>query len=1115
MTTADLHRPEPTFRLDRGRPAHAIVADPEAVTAGATHIPDITGLSPAEAARRYREFHLAVFPWRLVDGGKNLGAFVGKGYHQLSATLTPQQAFELTALDEGVTGLGLSCGRSGLIVFDVDRPELCPPLLQRAIEQLLPPFQTTRDIAALPGQVARGHYVFRLPEGRRMGSPTKWTGTSPTSLGWGEVRCWNSGIAIGPGLHPKADIGGRYRWDRTGEIPMLPDYLAATLPEFVITADPATKAEKAQMRKTMTRRTDPGAVDRARSLHDADGAGISGRHGATLNLALTLAREMVAGRINYDDFTTGVHDFFYDLVTDPSRASEPGQLCDWALGQVLSDAASGAVPGVAAAGVASNLPPDADVTEVGVRALRTVELYANAAGRPVGLADDARRKADLMQRMSKRVADSAAGTRLVAALDEHVVPVLTEWSALGSLRAGSTADKAAEHQERDAAFRDAAAAAVRVATERLHDEVRAYTDEQGPGVPLNRAVASKWAQLTEEDIVEVIVRGYTRLFRSKKLPTPNHDDLATLSEGRAKTVRAHLADAQQNHARAIAALVAEPDEDVHPLPQPQPSVRVPICLDTVALRIDGVNTFLNTWAPDPDDVARNGDLFMYRGAPVLYTRRGGQIAEKREIKPLTPSELISLTNERADVHKADQDGTAVQAELEEGHAKVGLASVRRSLARTLVEVASTPIITASNTLVPDATYDTGTGVLVACETTYQLAPELPTGEQVQEALRRLEVFYGDFAFMSKGDRAAFWAYLFTVPLRRKLNGNGWLAVPALGIRAGRANAGKTLLSEAIGGLHGFVARRLPEGEEELGKRILSAYESKPAAQVLVLNNIPNGHVLDSATLAEVITEPIIEGRKLGFTGEDITHRNNKLLLVNGNRWRPHDDLVSRFVPLCVRPMIGVDSRTFRTPDLEARLRTNEHHAEVLHLLHTVIRGWIAAGEPRGIDRGIRGNFAAWARTIDGVLAYAGIEGFGTNFSTFAEMEDTPDEDFLAALADVVDAYPDIKGWEKAEERVDERFFTRETVEAYLGRADSLAAGKDPLFQALASTMPRDAKGPVGLSGKRSPLLGRKLTTMLNAQIDLPVERDGRALVALSVTKIEGKRGYRFKVDKAP
>lgn len=1095
MTTADLHRPEPTFRLVDGRPTHNLVADPEAMTAGATHIPDITGLSPAEAARRYREHDLAVFPWRLVDGGKNLGAFIGKGYHQLSATLTPQQAFELTALDEAVTGLGLSCGRSGLIVFDVDRPELCPPLLAKAIAELLPPFQTTRDVPALPGQVARGHYVFRVPAGRRMGSPTKWTGDNPASLGWGEVRCWNSGIAIGPGLHPKADIGGRYRWDRTGEIPELPDYLALTLPEFVITADPATKAEMAQMRKTMTRRTDPAAVDRARSLHDADGAGISGRHGATLNLALTLGREMVAGRINYDDFTTGVHDFFYDLVTDPSRRAEPTKLCEWALGQVLSDAASGAVPGVATVGVASSLPPDADVTAVGARALRTVELYANAAGRPVGLADDVRRKADLMQRMSKRVADSIEATRLVRAFDEHVVPVLVEWSALGSLRAGSTADTAAEHQQRDAAFRDAAAAAVRVATECLRDEVVAYTAEQGPGVPLDRAVASKWAQLTEEDVVEVIVRGYTRLFRSKKLPTSNHDGLATLSEGRAKTVRGHIADALQVHARAIAALVAEPDEDVHPLPQPQAAKRVPICLDTVELRIDGVNTFLNTWCPDPDDVARNGDLFMYRGKPALYTRRGGQLAEGRNIQHLAPYELIALTNERADVYETEADGTVAVAELTETAAKVGLAAVRRTLARTLVEVASTPIITPNDVLVPDATYDTSTGVLVACETTHQLAPERPTGEQVRAALERLEAFYGDFAFMGPGDKAAFWAYLFTVPLRRRMNGKGWLAVPALGIRAGKANAGKTLLSEAIGGLHGFVPRRLPDGEEELRKTILSAFESKPAAQVLVLNNVPNGAVLDSAALAEVITEPTVEGRKLGFTGEDVCHANNKLLIVNGNRWRPHDDLVSRFIPLGVRPVLGTEKRVFRTPDLEARLRTPQHHAEVLHLLHTVIRGWIAAGGPLGDDLGIRGNFVTWARTIDGLLTWAGIEGFGTNFTAFAEMEDTPDEDFLAALADVVG---------------DDTFFTREQVEQHLATADSMQGGLNPTYKPLAATMPRDAKGPTGFNGKRSPLQGRKLTTMLNAQIDLPVERDGHPIVALAVAKIEGQRGYRFK-----
>ena len=1094
MTTPNLQQQEPTFRLVNGRPTWTITLDAEATTAGATEIPDVNDLTLPEAAARYREYNLAAFPWRLIDGGKNLGAFVGTGYHKLAAQITPAQARELCELDENVTGLGLSAGRSGLIIFDLDRPELCPPLLRRAIEETNPPYQVTRTTETPEGLLPRGHYVFRVPAGRRMGSPTKWTGENPGSLNWGEVRSWNSGIAVGPGQHPKPE--GLYKWARTGAIPELPDYLAETLPEFVISAEPATDAERRKIREVMTRRTDPAAVGRIRARHGADGSGLEGRHGATLYVALDLAREMVAGRIDYDDFTNGVADFFYELVNDPSRRGEPDQLCRWALGQVMSDAAEGKVPGLANAGVDTELPEGTDVSAVGARTLRTAEIYKRRAGRPIGMADDIQRKVDLLRQMTRRVFTTAEAAATVSALDEHLVPVLVDWSALGSLRAGSTPEKAAEYREREDAFKAGVAAAVKVCAQGLQAEVAAYVSDGGSGVRLDRATASKWAELSPADVATAIVRGYKVLFAATALPTPNHDAAVEgdLSDSRKRHVIGHLTSTILNHAMAIAGLVD--DDEAPPLPQPAPATRVPICLDDTALRIDGVNTFLNTWSPNPDDVAGNGDLFMFRGRPSLYTRRGGQLDEAREIKHLGHVELIALTNERADVYETDRDGQKVVSELSEINAKVGLASVRRTLARTLVEVAATPILTPDNTLVPDAVYDTDTGVLVACETPFELAPERPTAAQVNDALQRLDDFYGDFSFMGEGDRAAFWAYLFTVPLRRKMNGRGWLAVPALGIRAGKANAGKTLLSEAIGGLHGAVSRRLPEGEEELRKTILSAYESRPSAQVLILNNIPNGHVLDSAALAEIVTEPVVEGRRLGFTGEDITHPNNKILVVNGNRWRPHDDLVSRVIPLGVKPVVGADNRVFRTPDLEARVRTPEHHAEVLHLLHIVLRAWIAEGSPVGDDHGIRGNFSQWAKTIDGVLAYAGIKGFGTNFEKFADMEENPDEDFLAVLVELI-------GMDK--------FFSRADVETLLIDTDALTKPADRWKAKLADCMPRDARmSSVAGNGKRAPMSGNKLSRMLNAQVDLPIKRgeDG-PYVTLTTSAKAGVKGYRF------
>lgn len=1111
---------EPTFRMVDGRPHHDLTPADDVTTGGCTFIPDVTGLSVPEASRLYRQHNAAVFPWRLVDGGKNLGAFVGRGYHQLAAAIDAKQAYELAALDGDVTGLGLSAGRSLLIIFDVDKPELCPPLLRKAIEELSPPYQTTRNTPARPGEVARGHYVFRVPPGRRMGSPTKWTGDHPPSAGWGEVRCWNSGIAVAPGKHPKPD--GFYAWARTGEVPLLPPYLGVTLPEFMQTAARATKGEVDEVKKFMTRNTDPAAIQRAVERND-DGTA-AGRHGATLNLALDIYRDMAAGRVSYTNATNAVHEFFYNLVSDPSRVGEPTALCEWALGQVLADAATGGVPGLASSGAPTELPSGTDVTQVNARAIRTRELYARAAGRPIGLADDIQRNKAILGSAIRRVVNSPASIRFVEEVDKHLVGLLLDRVLLGQPRTGSKPDTIAAHRATAETTDLAIENAITALMSDVEAEVAQLTAEEGLGVRLDGVRHARWANTTDGSLAATITKAYARAARSDATITPNGESLSGLSKEKQATVLGDLTAAYQRRATAIASIIGTMDPPERELVQPKPERRVPIDLDSDELRIDGVNTFLNTWCADPEDAPANGDLFIFRGAPALYTHRGGHIAERRTIKPLAPYEMIALTNDRADVHVTNKTGEVVVSELTDHQAKVGLAAVRRTLGRTLHEVATTPIITPDGTLVEDRTYDHKTGVLVAYSVPHQAPILKPTREQVDEALGRLNDFYGDVDYMTAGDEAAMWAYLFGVPLRRYINADGWSAVPALGIRAGRANAGKTLVTSAIGGLHGAVSMRLPSNEEELHKRILSAYESNQSAQVLILNNVPNGTVLDSSALAEVITESVVQGRKLGQTGQDIEHRNNKMLIVNGNRWRPSDDLVSRFIPCSLKPRVGPETRKFRTPDLQQRIENPHHHAAVLTDVLTVICGWIADGAKRGSSHGFRGNFTKWVETMDGVLAYAGITGFGENFNVFADLDESEDEDFLGALANYFG---------------DGVTFTREQVEQALRKADrdpsknpnetitvwSAGVGgsttlpppaDDPKFsllEALRTTMSRDSKAPSSTApGLRAPLSGKKLSRMMNQQVDMPVERDGHPLVTLKAVKVMGERGWRFVRD---
>ena len=80
--------------------------------------------------------------------------------------------------------------------------------------------------------------MFACPPGRMLGN-----GTGKLRGGWGEVRGRNGIIVVAPSTHQKAAAGGRYVWQRTGPVPVLPAELAELLPDALDADDAATDAD--------------------------------------------------------------------------------------------------------------------------------------------------------------------------------------------------------------------------------------------------------------------------------------------------------------------------------------------------------------------------------------------------------------------------------------------------------------------------------------------------------------------------------------------------------------------------------------------------------------------------------------------------------------------------------------------------------------------------------------------------------------------------------------------------------------------------------------------------------------------------------------------------------
>ena len=190
-------------------------------------IPDISDDDDnLAAAIKYADAGWYVLPVRMDT--KHPGSIVGKGWPALSSRDPKVIAGWFAGTDYGIA---LHCGRSGALVLDVDAPDNVPDEVALVMESG-GPYQSTR--ADQPG---RGHYLLLNDTGRRIGNSL---GKLATDMKWGEVRGANGVIIVAPSVHPE---GGQYRWERTGPVPAIPDYMAEALPESSTPEDTATDAQ--------------------------------------------------------------------------------------------------------------------------------------------------------------------------------------------------------------------------------------------------------------------------------------------------------------------------------------------------------------------------------------------------------------------------------------------------------------------------------------------------------------------------------------------------------------------------------------------------------------------------------------------------------------------------------------------------------------------------------------------------------------------------------------------------------------------------------------------------------------------------------------------------------
>jgi hypothetical protein len=257
-------------------------------TAGMLTIPGLPpGTDTLTAALAYAASGWYVLPTKASDI-KNPGSVVGQGWQHKSSRDTKLIAAWFAGTDHGIA---LHCGRSGVVVFDVDRPDKLPDVLRAHLDGA--PYQATR-----PDQPGRGHYVFLQPPGRTLGNSTGRMGGD-----WGEVRGLNGVIVAAPTPHPAE--GGCYRWERTPALRPVP----AEVAELIDDASPASDAaDDAQVADFIAAHTTAARPEMTRAWVTILGRRIEAGESCHASTVSALAGAMKEARAGYFSAAQGIAD---------------------------------------------------------------------------------------------------------------------------------------------------------------------------------------------------------------------------------------------------------------------------------------------------------------------------------------------------------------------------------------------------------------------------------------------------------------------------------------------------------------------------------------------------------------------------------------------------------------------------------------------------------------------------------------------------------------------------------------------------------------------------------------------------------------------------------------
>lgn len=404
------------------------------------------------------------------------------------------------------------------------------------------------------------------------------------------------------------------------------------------------------------------------------------------------------------------------------------------------------------------------------------------------------------------------------------------------------------------------------------------------------------------------------------------------------------------------------------------------------------------------------DFYVTAGRPVRIERVSGTLALDLDADaplpvtstavnpPLLASLLASCTYTYR--QRANTDGVLREEEITPGQSVLSavLAGAEWPGVPTLAGIIGTPVLRRDWSLLQNPGYDPASGLYLSPTVDLPDVPETPDPVMVEEAREFiLDTLLGDFEWEDGASLANYVALMVTPFLRRPLRALAPLAI----ISASAPSSGKSLLSALIGLLVGQQTVPWPaDNDTELEKLITSTFTVESGS--VIFDNLPEGEVIASPVLANLLTNPVWSSRILGKSGMG-TWSNDRMWMATGNNLQVGGDIASRSVCVRLKPAgPHPEERTgFQIPDLQGWIKNPANRSALLWRLLVLVADWVAAGTPKDTTVPPIRQFTPWAHGVGGFLAHHGISGFLTNLSAVRGMdeEDHKWAVFLAAWLD--------------------------------------------------------------------------------------------------------------------